>query len=81
MMIYIDIQKTVYEIVKAFPEYKAVLIKAGFSKLADEGMLNTMGKIMTLEKGCKLRGIDVNELELVSNIYQFTLFIDKIESK
>jgi uncharacterized protein len=78
-MIYINIQQTVFEIIKAYPEYKQVLIEAGFSKLADSGMLNTMGKIMTLEKGMMLRNIAIDDLERVSNTYHFTLFNEKID--
>jgi hypothetical protein len=80
-MIYIKIQQTVFEIIKAYPEYKQVLIEAGFSKLADSGMLNTMGKIMTLEKGMMLRNIAIDDLERVSNTYHFTLFYEKIDKQ
>ena len=80
-MIYINPQHTVYEIIKAYPDYKAVLIEAGFSKLADSGMLNTMGKIMTLEKGMMLRNITIDDLERISNTYQFTLFFEKIDKQ
>lgn len=79
-MIFINIQHSVYEIIKAFPEYKSVLIEAGFSKLADPKMLITMGKIMTLEKGLMFRGITMDELEKISNTYHFTLFYEKIEN-
>ena len=73
-MIYIDIQQTVYDIIKTYPEFKLVLIEAGFTKLTDPRMLNTMGKIMTLEKGMMIRGVNITDLESASNRFQFTLY-------
>lgn len=72
-MIYIDTQQTVYDIIKTYPEFKLVLIEAGFTKLTDPSMLNTMGKIMTLEKGMMIRGVNTTDLESVANRFQFTL--------
>ncbi|MBS3991376.1 MAG: DUF1858 domain-containing protein [Erysipelothrix sp.] len=73
-MIYIDVQQSVYDIINAYPGFKAVMIEAGFTKLVDSNMLNTMGKIMTLEKGLMLRGIDIVDLERISNTFNFTLY-------
>lgn len=75
-MIYIDIQQSVYDIINKYPEFKEVMIKAGFTKLVDSSMLNTMGKIMTLEKGLIFRGIDIVDLESISNTFNFTLYKD-----
>ena len=73
-MIYIDLQQTVYDIIKTYPEFKLVLLEAGFTKLTDAVMLNTMGKIMTLEKGMMIRGVNITDLESVANKFQFTLY-------
>jgi hypothetical protein len=73
-MIYIDIQGTVYDIIKTYPEFKLVLIEAGFTKLTDPSMLNTLGKIMTLEKGMMMRGVNITDLESIANRFHFTLY-------
>lgn len=72
-MILIDIHQTVYDIVKANPEFKAVLIEAGFTKLSDSSILNTMGKIVTLQKGMMFLGVSITNLEIISNRYNFTI--------
>lgn len=79
-MIYIDFHQTVYEIVSTYPQYKSVLIEAGFTKLTDLSVLNTMGKIMTLEKGMMIREISIMDLERVSNRFHFTLLKEKSET-
>lgn len=72
-MIFIDIHQTVYDITSAHPEFKAVLIEAGFTKIIDPSALNTMGKIMTLEKGLIFRGISIDDLESISHRFNFTI--------
>lgn len=76
-MIYIDIHQTVYDIISAHPEFKEVLIEAGFTKIIDSSVLNTMGKIMTLEKGLIFRGIRIQDLESISNRFDFTILTNK----
>lgn len=42
---------TLYEIIKETPQLKEVLYNLGFSGVKNDFMLETHGKIMTLEKG------------------------------
>lgn len=43
--------QTVYQLVKDHPALKEILVELGFTPLADEKMLNSIGRMMTLNNG------------------------------
>lgn len=45
--------KTVYDLIQTHPELKEVLVGLGFTPLNDAKMLNTLGRIMTLNRGAQ----------------------------
>lgn len=47
----IDLKKTVYEICTEYPEVKDILAGLGFRDITKPGMLNTVGKLMTIPGG------------------------------
>ena len=49
----IDGNKVVYELVTEHPELKEILVDLGFTPLNNDAMLNTMGRMMTLNNGAK----------------------------
>jgi len=49
----IDGNKTVYELVKEHPDLKPVLVNLGFTPLNNDKMLNTVGRMMSLNNGAK----------------------------
>jgi hypothetical protein len=55
----IDINKTVFELCKEFPEIPDILSELGFKDITKPGMINTAGRFMTLPKGAKAKGIDL----------------------
>ena len=55
----IDLKKTVYEICTEYPEVKDILAGLGFRDITKPGMLNTVGKLMTIPRGASMRGIDL----------------------
>jgi len=57
-------KQTVFELVNLYPEFKDVLYELGFKLVKNPVMLSTMGKIMTLKKGCDMRGISLEEVKL-----------------
>lgn len=59
---HIDITLPVAEILKAHPELKDLLVNLGFKPLANPAMLNTVGKVTSLEKGAKLAGVPVKKI-------------------
>lgn len=58
----IDLDASVYETCTAHPEVKDIMAAAGFTEIVKPGMLQTMGKFMTIRKGCGVKGVDLDEL-------------------
>ncbi|MBM4314931.1 MAG: DUF1858 domain-containing protein [Deltaproteobacteria bacterium] len=61
----IDLEKTVYELTEQYPELAGIMKEIGFLGIANPVMLNTMGRIMTIPKGCEKMGIDLGEVKKV----------------
>lgn len=53
----IDLKSSVYDLVSQYPELKQILADLGFSEISKSVMLNSIGKMMTLEKGSQIKGI------------------------
>lgn len=60
----LDLRKTVYELVKEYPELSDIMANLGFKEITKKGMLHSVGKMMTIPKGADIKGID---LETVVN--------------
>lgn len=58
----IDGNRTVYDLVKEAPDLKEVLVDLGLEPLNNPAMLNTVGRMMTLNDGIKQ--IDLSKEEL-----------------
>lgn len=59
----IDLSRTVYELTGEFPEIVDIMKELGFESIANEGMLNTAGRFMTIPKGAALKGIALDKIE------------------
>ena len=58
----IDFQKTVYELCKDDPLVIEMMIELGFEQITKPGMLQTAGRVMTISKGARMRGIDLSDI-------------------
>lgn len=58
----IDLKKSVFELVKTYPELKTILVELGFKDIVLPGMLETAGRIMTIEKGAKMKQFDIKDI-------------------
>lgn len=58
----INISNTVYQLIQQYPELKDVLVQLGFTPLQNEKMLQTVGRMMPLEKGAEQIGLPQAEL-------------------
>lgn len=58
----IDGNKTVYELIKETPKLKPVLVNLGFTPLNNDKMLNTVGRMMSLNNGAKQINLDPQAL-------------------
>lgn len=58
----LDLNKTVYQLVKEFPELVDILSSLGFKEITKKAMLESMGRIMTIPKGSKVKNIPLSEI-------------------
>lgn len=68
----ININNTVYELSKEFPEIPEILAELGFKDITKPGMISTAGRFMTLQKGSTAKGIDLEYIkkELIQRGYE-----------
>ena len=55
----LDLSKSVYDLVKEYPEVADIMKELGFSEITNKVMLNSVGKIMTIPKGAKMKGVSM----------------------
>ena len=53
----IDFNKTVYELAGEYPEFTEVMASVGFTEITKKVMLNSVGKLMTVRQGAKIKKI------------------------
>ncbi|SNS25405.1 protein of unknown function [Anaerovirgula multivorans] len=61
----VDLNKTIYELHKSNPDIIEIMKKIGFEDVAKPGMINTAGRFMTISKGAKMKGVDINKIKEV----------------
>ena len=62
MMKTIDLEKSVYELVRENPEIADILAGLGFSEIHKKAVLNSVGKLMTIPKGAKFRKVVLKDI-------------------
>jgi hypothetical protein len=55
----IDLNQSVYTLVKQYPELKDIMTDLGFTEVTKKAMLNSVGKVMTIPKGAKMKHISM----------------------
>ena len=58
----LDLSKSVYDLVKEYPEVTEIMKSLGFSEITNKVMLNSVGKIMTIPKGAKMKGVSMVDI-------------------
>lgn len=59
----IDINKSIFELCNEYPEIPEILVSLGFKDIVKPGMISTAGRFMTLNKGSKAKGIDLDKIK------------------
>ncbi len=59
----IDLTKTVYELVESYPELMDIMAEIGFTEIKKKAVLNSIGKLMTIPKGAKMKNIPMGTVE------------------
>ena len=58
----LDLSKSVYDLVTEYPEVTDIMKELGFSEITNKVMLNSVGKIMTIPKGAKMKGVSMIDI-------------------
>ena len=63
-----------YDITKTYPEVIDIMANLGFDEIKKPAMLNSVGRIMTIPKGAKAKGISIPVViaELIKNGFEIT---------
>ena len=62
----IDLNRTVFELAEEYPELVDLMAGLGFTEITKKAMLHSVGKLMTIPKGAKAKGIDM--LDVVATL-------------
>lgn len=69
----VDLTASVYEICTAHPEVKAIMADVGFDEIIKPGRLATMGRFMTIPKGCEHKKIELASVAAALRAAGFTV--------
>ena len=58
----LDLSKSLYDLVTEYPEVTEIMKSLGFSEITNKVMLNSVGKIMTIPKGAKMKGVSMIDI-------------------
>ena len=52
----LDLNKSVRDLAEEFPEFTQIMVSLGFTDIAKPAALNTVGRVMTVPRGCSIKG-------------------------
>ena len=58
----LDLTKSVYELTQEYPELIDIMAGLGFTEITKKAMLHSVGKIMTIPKGAKMKNIPMMDV-------------------
>lgn len=70
---HINLDLSIFELVKEYPELVDVMESLGFSDISKPVMLHSVGKIMTIPKGVKMKNIAIDEIVMKLEENGFTV--------
>jgi len=71
----INNKTSLFELTKDYPEIKEIMVEIGFEDIIKPGMLQSVGRVMNLEKGGNLKKIGINEMKETFASHGFDLKI------
>lgn len=69
----IDLSRSVYELVTEYPEIADIMAELGFTEIRKPAMLHSVGKLMTIPKGAKMKKISMEKVAAALTKRGFTL--------
>ncbi|MDD7513211.1 MAG: DUF438 domain-containing protein [Clostridiales bacterium] len=78
----LDLNKTVFELTQEYSELIDIMVELGFSEITKKPMLHSVGKLMTIPKGAKMKNISIMDVvtKLVSNGFELVGDMPEIAS-
>ena len=73
----LDLNQTVYELCNQYPEIISIMVEIGFENITKPGVLQTAGRVMTLPKGCRMKGISLDTVKEAFQHNGFTIIKSK----
>lgn len=58
----LDLRKSVFELTCEYPEVAEIMAELGFSEVRKKSVLHSLGKVMTIPKGAKLKHIPMSAI-------------------
>lgn len=65
--------RTVYELIKEYPELKDIMAELGFTEIKKPAVLHSIGKMMTIPRGAKMKNIPMEKVVMTLMKHGFTL--------
>jgi hypothetical protein len=72
-MIKTNINHTIQSIVSHYPDVKDILFELGFKDIVKPGMLQTVGRFMTIQKGAELKNIAFPLIKETFNLHGYEI--------
>jgi hypothetical protein len=69
----VDLSKTVFELCESEPEIVEVMKSLGFDSITNPAMLKTAGRVMTIPKGAKMKGISMEQVRAAFKEHGFKI--------
>ena len=69
----LDFSKSVYELTQQYPELVEIMRDLGFTEIVKPGMLQSVGRVMTIPKGAKMKKIPMMKVVTKLMLSGFTL--------
>lgn len=63
----------IYDIINKYPDVVDIMVELGFKDIVKPGMLATAGKVMTVEKGAKMKNIPFEDIVKVFNEHGYSI--------
>ena len=69
----IDLSRSVYELATEYPELADIMAELGFTEIKKPAMLHSVGKLMTIPRGAKMKNIPMEQVIAALMEHGFTL--------
>ena len=69
----IQLNQSIQSLVSQYPDTKDILFELGFKDVVKPGMIQTVGRFMTLAKGAELKGISLDLIKQTFNQHGYDI--------